>query len=206
MGAARDIERRAPGIHMLRQLVIDSLVRPRAAARGVLDLDIAAGPLAQAAVAVTCIGLVLGYAAMRIGGGAVDPVSAAVLQAPLLGALGQFAMMALIAFLTFRVGRLFGGAGGFWGAATVVIWLNAVTLGIQVLQIVVLAVAPPLAGLVAVATLFWLLWAYANFVAELHAFRSPVMVLGVAVLSGIALIFGLTLIAAILGIAPPGIE
>jgi len=69
-----------------------------------------------------------------------------------------------------------------------------------------LALVPPLAGLIALATLFWLLWAYANFVSELHAFRSPVVALGVAVLSGIVLIFCVTLIAAILGFAPPGVE
>ena len=191
---------------MLRQLVIDSFKRPRPAARSVLAVDLAPVPLLQAAVAVTCIGLVLGYVAMWLSGGAIDPVSAAVLRMPLVGALAQFAMMALVAFLTFRIGRLFGGSGGLLGAAAVVIWLNAVTLGIQVLQIAALALVPPLAGLLALATLFWLLWAFANFVAELHGFGSPVMVLGVAVLSGIVLIFGVTLIAAILGIAPPGME
>lgn len=206
MGPARDGQRGAPEIQMLRQLVIDSFVAPRTAARAVLASGVPAGALLQAGVAVTCIGLVLGYLAMWLSGGAVDPVSAAVLRAPLIGALAQFAMMALVAWLTFRIGRLFGGAGGFWGAVTVVVWLNAVMLGIQVVQIGALALVPPLAGLIAVATLLWLLWAYANFVSELHGFASPVMVLGVALLSGVVLIFGVTLIAAILGIAPQGIE
>lgn len=190
---------------MWGQLAIDSLIRPRAAARRVLALPVAPLTLVETAAAITALGLVLGFVAMRMSG-AVDPVSAAVLRAPLLGAVAQFGMMALVAFLTFRIGRAFGGRGGFWGAALVVVWLNAVTLGIQVVQIAALAVVPPLAGVIAIATLFWLLWAFANFVAELHDFGSPLMVLGVTVLTAIVLIFGVTLLAAILGFSPQGAQ
>ncbi len=189
---------------MLLQLAIDTLLKPRASARRLLAIEIAPATLVEAAAAITCIGLVLGYAGLTLSGGAVDRVSAAVLGMPLIGALLQFGVMAVVALLTFRIGRLFGGAGGFWGAVLVVVWLNAITLGIQVVQLLALAFAPPLAGVIAIATLFWLLWAYSNFVAELHGFGSPVMVLGVAVLTVIAIVFGLTMFAAILGVTPQG--
>jgi hypothetical protein len=188
---------------MWRQLVIDSFAQPRVAARRLIALDLPPDALLQAAGAVTCIGLVLGFAALRLTGGAADPVSAAVLRSPLVGAAVQFGVMALIALLTFRVGRMFGGRGGFWAGAAVVVWLNAMTLLIQAVQLVALALAPPAAGLIAVATLVWLFWAFANFVAELHGFASPFVVLGVAVLTVIVLVFAATLLAAILGVAPP---
>lgn len=188
---------------MLPQLVIDSLIRPRQAARRLLALDLPPDLVAPAAVAATCAGVVLAYGAMLLSGGAVDPVSAAILRSPMVGAALQLAMMLVFAFLTFRVGRLFGGRGDFWGSARVIVWLNVVTVAIQALQLVALALAPPLAGFIAVATLFWLLWAYANFVAELHGFQQPFVVLGVVVLLVIGLVFGLTMLAAILGIAPP---
>lgn len=190
---------------MWGRLVIDSLVRPREAARDVLALRVDAGALAQAAAAVTCLGVLLGFAALQMTGGAVDPVSAAVLERPLAGAAGQLVVMGVLALLTFRVGRLFGGRGGLLGAAAVVVWLNAVTLVIQVAQLVALALIPPLGVLIALATLFWLLWAYANFVTELHGFESPVMVLGVVILTMIALVFGLSMLAAMLGVAPQGV-
>ncbi len=189
---------------MWGQLVIDSLVRPRAAARRVLAFAIGWGPLVQIAVVIACAGVVLGYAAMELSGGPVDPMSAAVLRRPLVGAATQLGVMALIVVLTVRIGRAFGGAGGLWGATMLVVWLNAMTLLIQVLQIVLLVIAPPLAGILAIAMLFWLLWAFANFAAELHGFPSPVMVLGVTVLSVVALVLGLTLLAAILGLSPTG--
>lgn len=189
---------------MWRRLVIDSLFRPREAATRVLRLDLTPGALAQAGVAVTCIGLLLGYVGLALSGGDVDPVSAVVLERPLVGAALQLAIMAAVAFLTFRIGRLFGGVGALWGAAAVVVWLNAVTLVIQVLQLAALALVPPLAGLIAMATIFWLFWAYANFVTELHGFESPVMVLGVVVLTVIVIVFGLTMLAAILGLSSRG--
>lgn len=189
---------------MWRELAIETLVRPRAAARRVLALDLPAAALVQAAAAVACIGLVLGFAALRLGGGEADALSEAVLSSPFIGALAQFGMMALIAMLTYRIGRLFGGRGDFWGAVTAVVWLSAVTLGIQVAQLVALALVPPLAGLIAIATLLWLLWAFANFVAELHGFESPLVVVGVVVLTTVVLVFGLTLVAAVLGVTPQG--
>ena len=54
---------------------------------------------------------------------------------------------------------------------------------IQVGQLVALALLPPLAALLAIVTIFWALWAYANFVAELHGFQNPVIVLGAVVLT-----------------------
>lgn len=199
-------QRNASGSDMLGQLIVDSLLRPRSAARAVLGMVPPADVLLQAALAVTCLGMVLGFVAVVIGGGPVDPVSAALISNPLVGAAIQFAIMIAVAMLTFRIGGLFGGTGGFLGALTIVVWLNAVMLAIQFVQIAAMLLVPPLAGLVALVAVFWLLWAFANFVAELHGFGSPFVVLGVSILTVIVLVFGLTMLAAILGITPQGVQ
>lgn len=190
---------------MWRRLVIDSLVRPREAARRVLAVHVEADVLAQAAAAVVCLEVLLGFLAVRMSGSAADATSTALLAQPLALAAGQLVMIGVLALLTFRVGRLFGGQGGFLGAAALVVWLNAVTLVIQAAQLAALAVIPPLGALITLATLFWLLWVYANFVAELHGFESPVMVLGVVILTMVALVFGLSLLVAMLGVVPQGV-
>jgi hypothetical protein len=190
---------------MLLQLALDTLLTPRAVARRVLALDLAPPTLIEATAATASLGVLLGYAGLALSGGAVDPVSAAVLERPLLGAVLQACVMTTVAGLAYRVGRAFGGSGGFWGALLVVVWLNAVTLGIQVVQLVALAVAPPLAGVVSIATLFWLLWAFSSFVAELHGFASTAMVLGAVLLTSIAIAFALTILAGVFGLAPQGI-
>jgi hypothetical protein len=189
---------------MWGELIRDSLVRPRVAARRVLDLELSAEILVTALVAVTAAGMVLAYVAARLTGGGVDAMTAAVLQSPLLGALFQLAIMTAIAIGTVRIGRLFGGTGSFAGALALVVWLNAMMLVAQVAQIVALLLLPALAFLLALATLLWLLWAFANFVAVLHGFASTVMVLGGVLVSALIFFVGLAMLLASLGFAPQG--
>jgi hypothetical protein len=189
---------------MWGELLIDSLKRPRAAARRVLDAGVPAANLLEAAVLVAVVGVVLGYLALRMSPEALDVVSTAVIHHPLLGVVAQLAVMAVAVFLTVRLGRLFGGTGTMAGALAIVVWLNAVMVLIQAAQLVALAVVPPVATLLAIATIFWALWAFANFVAELHGFQNPFVVLAVIVLTTIVLFFGTAMIAAILGFTPEG--
>jgi hypothetical protein len=187
---------------MWGELVIDSLRRPRLAARRILDAGVPDATVVEAAVLVTCAGMVLGYLALRATPEGVDMVSAAVLANPLLGAAAQLGVMAVVAFLTARIGRLFGGRGELWGAAALVVWLNAMLVLVQAGQLAALALLPPLAALLAIAATVWALWAYANFVAELHGFQNPVIVLGAVVLTGLMLFFGIAMMLAILGLTP----
>ena len=195
-------DRGKPDTQMWGQLVIDSLVRPRVAARQILAAGVPEAQLLQAAVMVSCIGVVLGYIALLMSPDAIDVVSAAVLGNPLMGAAAQLAIMAVIVVLTVRIGRLFGGSGGLWGALALVVWLNAIMVLIQAGQLAALAIVPPVAALVAIATVFWALWAYANFVAELHGFKNPAIVLGAVVVTAIVLFFATAMLLAILGITP----
>ena len=190
-----------PG-QMWKELVIESFRRPRAAAQRLLAAALPAGIVVEAALLVTSVGMVLGYLALVLSGGGLDLVSAAVLANPLLGAAVQLVAMAVAVLLTVRIGRLFGGQGGYAGASVLVIWLNAMLVLVQAAQVVALAVAPPIAAVLALAAMIWALWAYANFVAELHGFSSPVIVLGAVVLTGVMLFFGTAMLLAILGIAP----
>ncbi len=185
-----------------RKLVSDSLVSPREAARTVLAVGLSRDLLIQAAAAVTAAAVILSYLAMVFRPGQVDQVSAAILANPLLGAAVQFGIILIAAFVTARVGNMFGGRGDLDGALAIIVWLNAMLVLIQVVQLGVLIVLPPLAALIALATVIWLLWALANFVTELHGFQNPFFVLAGVILTIIVLFFGLAMILAILGVTP----
>jgi hypothetical protein len=77
---------------------------------------------------------------------------------------------------------------------------------VQVVQLVALALAPPLAAALAIATILWALWAFANFVAELHGFKNPALVLGGVILTSIVLFFTTAMLLAILGLTPPAVS
>ncbi len=187
-----------------RDLVVDSVVRPRQAARGVMGLGVPQNVVLTAAIAVTCAGLVLTWAMVLVGPGVVDGVTAAIFGNPILSAAAEFVGMLLVAFVTARVGRALGGTGTFQEALTLIVWLNAVMLLVQFAQLVLMVVAPPIAGMIGLATLLWALWVFANFVAELHGFRNPLMVLGGVILTAIVLVFAISILFAILGVMPQG--
>ena len=79
------------------------------------------------------------------------------------------------------------------------VWLNAMMILVQLGQLAALLIVPPLAAVLAIATMLWAFWAFANFVAELHGFRNPSIVLGAVVLTTIVLFFGVAMLLAILG-------
>ncbi|MFT3972603.1 MAG: Yip1 family protein [Amaricoccus sp.] len=187
---------------MWGELIAASFLRPRAAARRVLALDLDVPVLLQAALLVTAVGMVLGYAALRLAPDAIDAVSASVLGTPLLGAVAQLAVMAVVVFLAARVGRLFGGVGDVRGALALVVWLNAMMVLLQAVQLVALALLPMLAAVVAIASIVWVLSAFACFVAELHGFRNAAVVLAGILATSVVLMLGVAILAAILGITP----
>ncbi len=189
---------------MWSQLVIDSLVRPRDAARRVLSLNVGFQVLAETALAVVCLGMVLGYLSVLLTPGAADAISATILARPLAGAAVQAAIVAIAALLVYRVGRLFGGGGDLQGALAIVVWLNMVMLGIQVLQIVALLVMPPVAQMLAIATMIWIVWAMASFVAELHGFQRLLPVIGAVILTAFLALFALAFLMSMFGLVPQG--
>ena len=189
---------------MWAELIRDSLTRPRAAARRVLDLGLPNEVLLMALVAVTSAGMVLAYAAARLAGGGIDAMTMAVLQAPLMGAVFQLLVMGAIALGASRIGRIFGGRGADRDALALVVWLNVIMLLAQLAQIAALVILPPLAFLLAVATLIWLLWAFSNFVAEMHGFASVGAVLAGVVISTLVFFFALASLLTSLGFVPQG--
>jgi len=189
---------------MWGQLVVDSLLHPRAAAKRVISLAVPPETLIEAAVAVTCVGMILAFVASEMTPGGVDTVTAALLRNPMMGAGLQLGVMALIVVLTVRIGQAFGGTGTLWPALALIVWLNAVMVVIQVVQLVALLIVPPLAAVLAIATLFWLLWAFANFVTELHDFENPLLVLGASILAMVVLFFSFAMLLAIVGLTPQG--
>ena len=195
----------APGTDMLGQLIIETLVRPRSAARQVLAAGVPQVFVLQGALLVVCVGMLLNFVALRMIPITVDPITASMLRNPVVGAIEELLFLALTVLLTVRVGRLFGGKGRFWDGLALLVWLNVVVIVVEAAQLLVLAVMPPIRGvieIVAFAPLVWLTWVYANFVAELHGFQNAFFVLGAMLLTALVLFFGVSMVLVMLGYSP----
>lgn len=191
---------------MWAELIRDSLTRPRTAARRVMDFGLPGDVLLMALIAVTSAGMVLAYLAARLTGGGADAMTVAVLEAPLVGAAFQLMVMGAVALGASRIGRMFGGTGTDRDALALVVWLNTMMLLAQVAQLVALVVLPPLAFLLAIVTMIWLLWAFSNFIAEMHGFTNIAMVLAGVVLSMLVFFFSLASLLVSLGFTPHGAQ
>jgi Yip1 domain len=138
------------------------------------------------------------FASLQLGTSpqALDPLSAFMLASPFRAAVVQWLFLALTVILIHRVGRAFGGRGSFPDALLVVVWLQLLTLAIQVLQLAATLVAPPLAGIIGLGGFVLFLWLMTAFIAELHGFSSRGLVFFGMVLTalGVGLVLGFVLI------------
>ena len=177
----------------LAELMRDTLRDPRGGARAVMQmrLPMEARWLALVLMAVgsallTHIGIAM---TMPMG----DTGATLALPSPIATAATQFMVLVLTAALATWVGRWAGGQGQFPDAVTLVVWLQAILLAVQLLQMVLLLLVPPLGALVGYASVALFFWLLTAFVAELHGFRSLGLTFLGVVLAILAVAFVLAL-------------
>lgn len=138
-------------------------------------------------------------ASLQVGNrDSLDPFSALMLASPIRAAVFQWLFLAATVFLMHRVGRAFGGRGSFADALLVVVWLQLIMLGFQVLQFVLFPLVPSLAGLIGLASFVIYLWLMTVFITELHGFSARGMVFLVMLLTALAAGFLLAMVLILL--------
>ncbi len=173
-----------------------SLQDPRAATRALLAEAVPLPARTAGLLLVAVLSAVLASVQIRLSPQELDPISAAMLASPFRAAVVQWAFLALSVVLIHRVGRAFGGTGSFPDALLIVVWLQCLTLVLQLAQLVVNVISPALAGLIRLGGFALFLWLMASFIAELHGFRSRGLVFLGMVVSAFAagLVIGLLVI------------
>ncbi|MBM2576618.1 hypothetical protein JQC91_09905 [Jannaschia sp. Os4] len=173
---------------------------PDAAARDILARQWTQDVQWSALIAVACISAVLSHLAFRAQGVPPEAIMPA-LRWPFVTAGIEIAILWFTAFSLWRVGRTFGGAGDARGALSLVVWLQGMLIGVQVLQFALLG-APALSSLVWLVGVGLALWWFTRFAMVLHGFSSPVRVMGVTLLVAISLFSAFSLVLAFLGLGP----
>jgi len=123
-------------------------------------------------------------------------------NSPLLLGMVQAAFLCIMVFAVHHIGGWFGGTGRFEEALLLVVWLQFIFVCLQVVQIAAMIVLPPLADLLPIVAIGLFLWLLVNFIAVLHGFTSIGMVFVMTIVSGIGVVFALSLILTILGLVP----
>lgn len=125
-----------------------------------------------------------------------------VTRQPLILAGLQFCGLVLSAALMSGVGRIFGGEGRFEDALILAVWVEAIALMIQALQILLLPIAPDLSIMLSLAAAGMFFYLTVQFTKVLHGFRSGWKVFFVMLGTMLAMGFLLSFIAAAFGLMP----
>lgn len=158
------------------QAVRFTLRSPRAGARLVMNLDLPVAARWMALALMAIVSTLLTLLSLAASPLAEDPAVQMLRQSPIFLATLQGLVMLVASALIHVQGRWAGGTGRFVDALVLVVWLQVILSLIQAVQIVVGLVLPALADLIGVATLGLFVWLLTNFIAELHGFRSLVLV------------------------------
>lgn len=176
-----------------------SLTDPERAADALLRLPLPVQARWHLLILAVLAGVVLAY---------LPPVLTAppgFAPSPFLAAGVQLSLHVATIFLITVVGQRLGGRGRFEDALFLVGWLQLLMAGFQALQLLILFVMPPLAVLVAMASVAAFLWILTGFVRQLHGFASRGAVLLGIIAGGFALGFALAMGMIMLGIDPTGL-
>ncbi|MBK5934265.1 Yip1-like protein [Rhodovulum imhoffii] len=185
-------------------LARDTVSNPREGAGRVLAMPLREGQLWQALALIVVLSVLLTQAGDMLVPAPVDPLLPVFMQNPLLTATIQGALLVVMVFAIYWIGRGFGGRGGFGGALRLTVLLQFIMVCLQVVQTVALIVLPPVAGLIGILGIGLFFWLLSHFVTVLHGFRSPLKVFFMILLSMAGIVFGLSLVLSLLGMTFSG--
>ena len=184
-------------------LLRETLTDPRASARRLISLGLPHNARWIALALIAALSAIMAHVAMSLMAVRVPEGQGGPLPSPIITAMMQMGVLVLSALLTHHVGRWRGGRGRLEDAVLLMVWLQLVLVCVQVAQILMLLILPPLADLLGFAAIVLFLWLLTGFIMELHGFESRGRVLLGIVMTVFGMAFALVLILSILfGVAP----
>lgn len=149
-----------------------SVQDPRAGARRLLSLDVPLPARTAGLLLMAVASAVLMHLGFLLLPATDDPMTQFVAASPIRSAVIQWLILVVSVLLIFQVGRSWGGQGNLPDTLLIVVWLQVIMLGVQVVQLLALILVPPLAGIVNIGGLILFFWLLSSFIAELHGFAS----------------------------------
>ena len=162
----------------LQALLRLTLTNPRAAARAIMALNLPDAVGWTALLAVAAVTTVLGFVGQSSAPGEMPEPFASLMSSPMRMAGIQLISLLVTVVLAWVVGRRFGGQGSFADTLALVAWVQVPLVLLQLLQLVAMQVLVPLAPLLGLASLALYAVLLSQVLAELHGFRSALLVFG----------------------------
>jgi hypothetical protein len=177
-----------------------SVKNPREGATEVLSLGIPREALWPALALVVVLSILLANVTALILAG---EAAAAMPVGPAATGFIQLALLVVMVFAVFWIGRAMGGTGSFEESVLIVAWLQFIMVCLQVVQAGILVISTPIAEIFGLLGVLLFLWLLTNFVAVLHGFSSLFQVFVMILVSAFGIAFGLSIILTLIGVTMP---
>jgi hypothetical protein len=187
----------------LLRLARYTAVNPRDGAQQILDLNLPRDVLWKMLVLTVVISTLLTHVGVMLMPG-TSLLMTEVIGSPVLTGLVQVGLLVLMVYCVYWIGRAMGGTAAFDDALAMVIWLQFIMVCVQVIQTALLPIAPMLAGLLGLASIVLFFWLLTHFVALIHGFKSLPSVFIIIIAAIFGVIFGLSLLLALISLSVPG--
>ncbi|MEX3015249.1 Yip1 family protein [Gymnodinialimonas hymeniacidonis] len=186
---------------ILLNMVRDTISDPRRGAEMVLALNLPRSALWLAFALTIVFSMILAVLVTFVLGTPEEgPLTG---RTPVALGLLQGAFLFLAVHAVTHIGRIFGGTGSFEGALALITWLQFIFIVLQVLQLMVALIAPPLAAVISLLAIVLFFWLLSHFVTVLHGFTSVGQVFLMTLLSFMVILFTLSLVLSLLGLGLP---
>ena len=187
------------------ELFLTSILNPRSAAERVFAWTLETRVLVLAALLFGALcGLFLALSLILVP--PPEDARPSFVAEPFMQALVQTISIFVVAFASFRVGRMFGGTGDYNGALKLSVWVSYLGLFMSMGALIVLLLAPPIGLVVQLAAFFWGFAIFTIFLQVLHGFDSFFMTLAGTIGTIFAVSIVIVLVISSLGLLPVGGE
>ena len=191
----------------LRDLIALTLRSPRQAAGHLIALNLSRGILWQALLLVVILSVLAAQVSVLVSFGTLSPMLdtgegmiSPLFASPLVLGLMQGVLLLISILATYWIGRAMGGTGSFEAVQVTVCWLQFMMLCLQLVQILLSLLIPPLGAMIGMAGIVVFFWLFTQFVTVVHGFRNPGLVFLAILISLTGFVLGVSILMASLGI------
>ncbi|MAR19677.1 MAG: hypothetical protein CML44_09945 [Rhodobacteraceae bacterium] len=154
------------------KLVINTIKDPKQVALKISLVTLPPVTLWSLVVLVVIISVLLSELANWLLPVGPTQTSLILISSPFLATVVLTVLMTVMIFLTFYIGKLFGGIGSIESTISVIVWLQTTMIALQVVQLILIPFLPSLAMILGFFAGILFFWLYVNFILVLHGFTS----------------------------------
>lgn len=173
-------------------------------AQDLIAMRLNRGILWSSFLVIVCLSVLLFFVGSTIAPVGEDHVVAQF--SPFMLALILGAVLILMVFALFYAGRMLGGTARFGHVLLMMIWLQIMAFALQLIQLAFYLIVPALLTLVSFVSTIFLFYALLQFVRVVHGFNNILMAFVTVVVASLGSIFGMAIVASVLGMTGQGLS